>query len=213
MKNINIHILIVALFFLAGTPIVSFSQSSEEASGPQTLKKQFQNMLDKSESYTDYKVVKRTNLSQYSKAVQDSIGVSRIAISKLKSTVADQKSQIAQLSSRITDLENQLSKSEELRESLSFVGININKATYHWIVWLIIGALVVFGIFAFGSFMRSNGITSKVNKEYKELELEFELHKKKSQEKQLKMGRELQTERNLIEELKSKIKSRSTGKL
>ncbi len=212
MKKINIHILIIALFFFAMMPIVGNSQSSEETTGPQTLKEQFRDMLDKSESYTDYKVIKRTNLSQYSKAVQDSIRASRKEVSNLKSTVADQKSQIAQLSNRISDLEKQLSKSEELRESLSFVGININKATYHWIVWIIIGVLVVFGIFAFGSFMRSNNVTSKVNKEYKDLQLEFEEHKKKSQEKQLKMGRELQTERNSIEELRSKNKTKSSGR-
>jgi len=212
MKNINILILLILLFFLAGTPVVSFSQSSEESERAQTLRQQFQKMLDKSESYTDYKVVKKSNLSNYSKAVQDTIKVSRTKISSLKNTVADQKSQIGQLSNRISDLENQLSKSEELRESLSLIGININKSTYHWIVWIIIGVLAAFGFFAFGSFMRSNNITAKINKDYKELELEFDDHKKKSQEKQLKMGRELQTERNLIEELKSKIKSKSTGR-
>ena len=168
-------------------------------------------MLDKSESYAEYKVIKRSSLTQYSRAVRDSIGASKTEINALKSTVADQKSQISTLSNRITDLEAQLAESEELRESLSFLGINLNKATYHTAVWLIIGVLAAFGVFAYSSFMRSNKITAKTMKDYKALEVEYEEHKKKSHEKQIKMGRELQTERNNVEELKTKLKAKSPG--
>ena len=133
-------------------------------------------------------------------------------INSLKSTVADQKSQIGTLSSRITELEAQLAKSEGLRESLSFIGINLNKTTYHTIVWLIIGILAAFGVFAYTSFIRSKKITSKTKKDYKTLEVEYEEHKKKSHEKQIKMGRELQTERNNVEELKTKLKAKLPGK-
>ena len=165
--------------------------------------------MDKSETYTEYKVIKRSRLSQYSKAVQDSINANRNEIRSLKSKVADQQSKISTLSKRIEELEEKLAKSEELRESLWFLGVSLNKATYHVIVWLIIAGLVVFGGMAYTSFMRSNKITSKTKKEYKGLEVEYEEHKKKSHEKQIKMGRELQTERNRVEELKTKLKAKS----
>ena len=209
MKNTNLSILFVVSLFLCFSPVLSQSQSSTETSGNQTLKIQFREMLDKSESYTEYKVIKGTKLSQYSRAVQDSLKVNRNEIRTLKNQLNDQKSQITQLSKRITDLENQLEKSEELRESLSFLGINIPKVTYQLIVWIIIGVLTVFGVFAYSSFIRSNIVKSKTSKEYKALGEEFEDHKKKSHEKQIKMGRDLQTERNLIEELKTKIKAKS----
>ena len=120
---------------------------------------------------------------------------------------------VSSLNERISDLESQLAESEDLRESLSFLGINLNKATYHVIVWVIIAGLVVFGVFAYSSFIRSNAITAKSKKEYKTLELEYEEHRKRSHEKQIKMGRELQTERNRVEELKSKIKAKTPGKI
>lgn len=212
MKNNNLSVLLALLLFASFTPTFGQDASTTEPSGDQPLKSQFQEILDRSETYTEYKVIKRTDLRQYSKAVQDSLQTNRVEISTLKNTVDDQKSQISQLSKRITDLENQLAESEELRESLSLLGLNIYKTTYHLIVWLIIGVLLTFGIFAYTSFIRSNIITSKSIKEYKALELEFEDHKKKSHEKQLKIGRELQTERNKIEELKTKIKAKTTGK-
>ncbi len=169
-------------------------------------------MLESSESYTEYKVIKRTKLNEFSRAVQDSMAISRNQISALKSEVSDLKSQVKQLSSRITDLETQLAESEKLRESLVFLGIPMNKATYHMIVWVIIAGLAVFGVFAYTSFMRSNKVTSKTKKEMTELELEYDEHKKKSHEKQIKMGRELQTERNLVEELKTKLKAKQSSK-
>lgn len=212
MKNYNLANLFIISLFLLGTPLVSLSQTTEEANGDQSLKGQFQEMLDKSESYTEYKVIKRTNLTQFSKAVQDSLKVNRVEIKGLKETVADQSSQINTLSRRITDLETQLAQSEELRESLSFLGINLNKATYHTIVWVIIGVLAAFGAFAYTSFIRSNKVTAKSKKEYKALEVEYEEHKKKSHEKQIKLGRELQTERNRVEELKTKLKAKTSGK-
>lgn len=212
MKNINCTIPFAIILLLFITSLSSLAQSEDEAPGDQTLNTQFQEMLDKSESYTEYKVIKRTNLTQYSRAVQDSLNANRTQIKGLKNTVQDQEQQITTLSARITDLEAQLAESEELRESLSFLGLDLNKTTYHFIVWVIIGVLIAFGIFAYSSFMRSNKITAKTIKEYRALEVEYEEHKKTSHEKQIKMGRELQTERNAVEELKVKLKAKSSGK-
>jgi len=208
MKNTNLIYLLAFVLLLFVSPVPVHAQDAENV-GPQTLKRQFQEMLDKSETYTEYKVIKRSRLSQYSKAVQDSINANRNEIRSLKSKVAEQQNQISTLSKKIEELEEELAKSEELRESLLFLGISLNKATYHVIVWLIIAGLVVFGGMAYTSFIRSNKITSKTKKEYKALEVEYEEHKKKSHEKQIKMGRELQTERNRVEELKTKIKAKS----
>ena len=72
MKNTNLIYLTAITLFLLISPVFSQAQDTEDAEGPQTLKRQFQEMLDKSESYTDYKVIKRSRLSQYSKAVHDS---------------------------------------------------------------------------------------------------------------------------------------------
>jgi hypothetical protein len=205
MKNSNfVFILIFLLYSFSG-------YSQQEETGNQTLNEQFNEMLESSETYTEYKVIKRTTLGEFSRAVQDSLSESRSEIAGLNSEVSDLNGQVSQLTTRISDLEAQLEESERLRESLAFLGIEMNKATYHTLVWIIIGGLVVFGVFAYTSFIRSNRITSKTRKEIKEIELEFEEHRKKSHEKQIKMGRELQTERNLVEELRTKLKAKPSA--
>lgn len=212
MKNSNLAIIIL-LFFLANA---AFGQT-EEAN--KTLRSQFQGMLDASNTYRspetnkEFKIINRFSLDTYSRSVQDSIARYRTQLSSLKTEVSDLKSQVSQLTTRITDLESQLAESEKLRESLVVIGIPMKKGTYHLVVWIIIAGLAVFGIFAYTSFIRSNKVTSKTKKEMNDIEVEYDEHKKKSHEKQIKMGRELQTERNLVEELKTKLKAKpSSGK-
>jgi len=212
MKNTPFILTLAGILIVLNLSVISSVVIAQDISADQSLNEQFQEMLDNAESYTEYKVIKRTTLNQYSKAVQDSLSANRNDIRSLKSQVDDQKSQISQLSNRISDLEAQLATSEELRESLSFLGLNLNKSTYHMIVWGLIIGLTVFGIFAYSSFVRSNIITTKTKKDYAALEIEFDEHKKSAHEKQIKIARELQTERNTVEELKTKLKAKNPGK-
>jgi len=99
MKNTNLIYLLAFVLLLFVSPVPVHAQDAENV-GPQTLKRQFQEMLDKSETYTEYKVIKRSRLSQYSKAVQDSINANRNEIRSLKSKVAEQQNQISTLSKK-----------------------------------------------------------------------------------------------------------------
>ncbi|MDZ7604973.1 MAG: hypothetical protein U5K79_05150 [Cyclobacteriaceae bacterium] len=177
-----------------------------------SLGQQYQEMIGKAESYNEYKVIKNTLLGQYNKAVQDTIALSKTTITSLENKVDEQANQITQHSSKITSLENQLAESEKLRNSLTFLGIPLGKRFYHTIVWVIIAGLALFSTFAYSSFVRGNIVAKKTLKDKELLEIQFEEHRKTAHEKQLKMARELQTERNLVEELKGKMKGGTGSK-
>jgi len=189
------------------------AQTTDEPTVPSapSLGQQYQEMISKAESYNEYKVIKNSVLGQYNKAVQDTIALSKTTITSLENKVDEQANQITQTSSKVTSLENQLAESEKLRNSLTFLGIPFGKRLYHTIVWIIIGALALFSAFAYSSFVRGNIVAKKTLKDKENIEIQFEEHRKTTHEKQLKMARELQTERNLVEELKAKLKS-SSGK-
>lgn len=179
---------------------------NSQTSSP-SLSQQYQEMINKAESYNEYKVIKNSVLGEYNKAVQDSISQGKSTITTLETKVNEQASQIAQHSSKVSSLETQLAESEKLRNSLSFLGIPIGKGIYHSVVWVIIAGLALFSLFAYSSFIKGNIVTKKTQKDKELLEIQFEEYRKTSHDKQLKMARELQTERNLVEELKGKLKS------
>lgn len=213
MKNVKFPFLFGLVLFLYCIPSINYAQDTSGEEGEKDLRTQYNEMLESSESYTDYKVVKKSTLNQYSKAVRDSLQENRDEIKALKKETAEHKAKISQLSNKITELEGQLAKSEELRESLAFIGINMSKSTYHSIVWTLIGGLAIFGAFAYVSFVRSNSVTTATKKDFDKLQSEFEDHKANSYEKQIKIARELQTERNSVEELKTKLKAKTSGKV
>lgn len=211
MKNSNLFVLFTVALFLISAPVFCQAQSSSNTQEDQPLHTQFQEILDKAETYTEYKVIKITDLDTYSESLQDSLQAYSAEINTLKNEVIEQKSQVSPLNIRIAELEKQLAASEEMRDSYAMFGLS-NVKTYQWIVWIIFGSLTAFGIYAYTSYIRSNNLTSKTIMDYEVLELELQDNKKKSYEKQLKLGRELQTERNKVEDLKVSLKSKNTGK-
>jgi hypothetical protein len=83
-KFCNRHPIIVLVL-----PFQAFSQSEDTVQ--RSLKDQFQDMLESSESYTDYKVISKVKLNEYSTAVQDTISKSRNQIASLNAEVKELK--------------------------------------------------------------------------------------------------------------------------
>lgn len=73
-------------------------------------------------------------------------------------------------------------------------------------VWGIIFGLAVFVFLGYGSHIRSQKLFHVTRKEFMKLVDDFESLKKSAHEKKIKLGRELQTERNKVMELEARLK-------
>jgi hypothetical protein len=118
------------------------------------------------------------------KDAQNKLAVQNKAIDSLK---ADAASRAQSLSARIDEVD--------------VLGILLSKTTYNLIVWGLVGlfgltALVV--IARSGSFRREARYRTQL---YNELEEEFKTYKTKANDKEKKLARELQTERNKLDDL------------
>ena len=112
----------------------------------------------------------------------------------------------------ISELEVELKRTQEdleqvtlQRDRISFLGLELIKKNYSYIVWGIILVLMILVLVAYSRFISANRITDRVKKESAELELGLEEFKKSAREKETKLKRELQTEINTVEELKQKV--------
>ena len=95
-----------------------------------------------------------------------------------------------------------LESSNSLNGSIGFLGMEVSKTGYNIFVWIIIAALAI-GIGAvFMLFQRSNAVTTQTKKTFKELEREYNAHKEKARETQIRLKRELQTALNALNEQK-----------
>ena len=70
------HITITAIALLLFTTNI-FSQTPNEIVNLNTVEGQFQNLIDKSNSFQDYKVIKKTSLLKLQSNILDSLKVSK----------------------------------------------------------------------------------------------------------------------------------------
>jgi hypothetical protein len=123
----------------------------------------------------------------------------------LKDTIAKLDNQVVEKSNKITSLQNELKtqkaltnetqvkldKSVKLQDSITVLGMDIKKGVYTFSMYaFILGVLFLAGI-VFMLYKRSNTVTVRTKKEYKELKEEFEAHKKYALDRYTKMNMEL----------------------
>lgn len=111
--------------------------------------------------------------------------------------VAEQTKTIAGLQANVTAKEQALAQTD----SISFLGIDLTKSSYNLIMWglvLVIGAVAAIVIARTGGYRKEAVYRTTL---YNELEEEFKAFKAKANEKEKKLARELQTERNKLDEL------------
>ncbi|MEQ9022021.1 MAG: hypothetical protein RLN82_04575, partial [Pseudomonadales bacterium] len=103
----------------------------------------------------------------------------------------------------LAEVQARLDESLELNDTIYFLGIPFSKVGYHIMVWVIIIALAVLGVMAYFMFIRSNSVTKRAKREFDSLQAEYEEHKTKARETQVKLKRELQTAVNQLNERRS----------
>lgn len=167
----------------------------------QSLDNDFNQLMDKSETYDKYKVVSKTKINELWGDVQKEISSRDITIGELKRNSVEAKVTKDSLTARINTLTRRLNESEARNGGIPFLGIEIAHTVYHSVVWSIIGVLVV-GLIYFGfRFKMSGKVVDQLLLEKEALAAEHEDHKFNAHQKMLKTKRELQTALNKLEEL------------
>ena len=111
-------------------------------------------------------------------------------------TIEEQKLKIENLKAELNNTQNNLNQVTEEKDQISFFGIATDKSTYQTIMWVIVFALVLILVFFIYKYKQSNVLTKEAKKNLAENEAQFDEYRKKSLEKQQKLGRQLQDEKN-----------------
>ena len=169
-----------------------------------SLNEQYQFMLSRSKTINGYKLINPGRLATVWQSALDTLKKERVAFAKTKTKLGEQEQTIASLQSQINGQEKTLDTSNAKLNEISFLGISFAKGTYHAIVWSMI---VVLGIGLVIVIARSGKSISEAKHRtqlYDEITAEYQAFKTKANEQQRKLARELQDERNIVEELKNK---------
>ncbi|MDZ4843944.1 MAG: hypothetical protein SH857_00190 [Chitinophagales bacterium] len=190
------------LFFCVN---VGFAQETPETETPDsekpsldkgTISSQFDYVINESNRYQEYKVVKMEWLSKLKSHVADSLKAVQKELETTRQTVTSQKKEIEDLNGQVKNTNENLSSVNNEKNSIEFLGAQTNKSTYKTIMWTIVaGLLALLGFFIY-KFNSSNVLTTEAKKAFQELQTEFDNHKKSAREREQKLARQLQDELN-----------------
>ncbi|MDT3404644.1 hypothetical protein [Mucilaginibacter terrae] len=140
-------------------------------------------------------------LTAFYKNVTDTLRAERKKVKELQAKIAEQGKTVQNLQSDVSTKEQSLSESNSKVDAISLLGMSVSKSAYNSIMWglvIVFGAVAAIVIFQSGSARREAKYRIKL---YEELDEEYKAYKAKANEKEKKLARELQTERNKLDEL------------
>lgn len=171
-----------------------------------SLNGQYRFMLSRSKSSYGSKLINPARLNSLWQSVTDTIRKERIELTKDRLKISEQQQTIANLRAEVSGKENSLNDSNTKLNEINFLGISFTKGSYQMMVWSIILILAI-ALFIVIARSTKNILEAKHRTQlYDEISSEYQAYKSKSNEQQRKLARELQDERNIIEEMKNRGK-------
>ncbi|HPE82319.1 MAG: hypothetical protein KDC94_05570 [Aequorivita sp.] len=184
--------LILPLFFFS---LTITAQDSIQVN-KNTLNDQMTEAFDKSNSYQEYKVVKKKQLATLRRNILDSVSTLQKKIALMESEVSQERIAVDSLAQNLKNTQQNLIKAKEKEDGIEVFGILTSKATYNAIMWGIISILLLISGFLFYRFLNSHKITNAAQLKMAEMEIELEDYRRNSLEREQKLRRKLQDEIN-----------------
>jgi len=147
-----------------------------------TLKEQMDYVQEKTRIYEDFRAIREDMFQKMKKNAVDSLNAAKTEISGLKNRTRTLNLRIDSLNSSVGAISTDLDKMTKTKNSISLLGIEINKTAYNAVLWTIIAILAGILIAGFLGFQRNHKVTAQTKKEFEELKKEFEAYRKASRE-------------------------------
>ena len=167
-----------------------------EEAKPTTLEGVFQQLIDRSGSWQNFKMLDRGKLAAFQRSMTDSINGVRSQLVAEKQKVKENEATIKELNDKITEIQAALDQTKDQKDSVSFFGALVSKGLYNTIMWGIVLALASLLVLYIYKFSNGNVVTKKSINDLNELQEEYENYRKAAIEREQKVRRQLQDEIN-----------------
>jgi tetrahydromethanopterin S-methyltransferase subunit B len=180
-------------FLTAAFLTVTFFRAGGQSAMPDELtngsvKEQLKYLEEHTRIYENYRAIREDMFQKLKQNVSDTLTAANKKISMLNGNVAELKTTIDTLRSDLNRTKTNLETVTTSKNSISLLGIEVNKLTYNTVMWLIILGLAAALVIGFLIFKRNIMKTSTVNMELDELKEEFQAYRKTTREAREKMA-------------------------
>lgn len=197
--KINLQEMSNKIYMLAVFVLVSVFQMNAQTDSLKTetpIQDEFSALIQESNNYQGYKVVDYDKLIELRNTTRNYISELKEEIIVHKNTVDQQNDEIEKLKSELASTQEDLTRVSEEKDALMFLGMPFSKGGYKTMMWGIVAALLALLLIIFFRYKSSHAATKDARQKLQETEKEFDTYRTKALEKEQRLGRMLQDERN-----------------
>jgi len=166
-----------------------------------TLSERYAVMKDKSETFNEYKVIKEYILDGMWKLTNDSIKKVHGELAAAKKEIEELQLNLELAANTVKQKEDSMAEIEYASTHITVLGVDFTKNFFIGFVGLVLlGMLLLIGLVTGRLKMIYHSLKEKMDAENM-ISKEYENYKRKALEKQMKLSRELQNERNKMAEM------------
>lgn len=191
----RIFSILFILIFVFGNAQTA-SKDSLPASINGNLTQQFDYVFQKSNSFQEYKVIKKEYFALLKKNSNDSVNRFKKEVEQLKLQFSAYDENLQSLKDTLATTKSILKEVKNAQNSMNFLGISVAKSSYSMIMWGIVLLLLFLTLIILFRYKSAKTIANESLRSFEKLEEDFEDFKRKSLEKEQKLGRQLQDEIN-----------------
>jgi hypothetical protein len=186
--------------FLLMASAASFAQKPTDALiGDHSLRERYLIMKSKSQSYGAYKVIKETTLDGVWKINLDSLTAKKSALGEANGTIKDLQGQLDKKIAALSEKEKSMAAILHDSTHIAVLGMDMPKATFLTVMAITIAGLLLLLVLVIGRMKLQSNSLSERNLAVSALTSEYEDYKHRAMDKQTKLSRELQDERNKLQ--------------
>jgi hypothetical protein len=164
------------------------TSAMQEVLEKETLQEQLKFIESKTRIYESFRAIHEDIFQKIKKNAVDSLAKAKGRITELSGLNRTLENRIDSLNKSLSSTREDLDEVTRTKNSISVLGLSLNKITYNSIMWLIVAGLAfVLGI-GYITFKRGLKITNSTKKELSDLKAEYEDYRQKSREAREKMS-------------------------
>lgn len=188
MTKAFLRFTIVILILFAGSARGISQSVIPEILEQGTLKEQINYIEEKTRIYENYRAIREDMFQMIKRNAVDSLSKVHGQVNILAGMNKNLLARIDSLTISLTDTKTLLEEAVSTKDNIRVLGMNLNKAAYNSIMWIIVGILLILLVLGFLVFKRNISVMLRTKKDLDELKVEFEAYRQKKRIEIEKMG-------------------------
>lgn len=190
MKKNHVKFVAALLLFALLAPVAPLLHAQSGAIAvldSAALESQLEYIHSNTRVYNDFRAIRDDIFVKLKGNVIDTLNAEKLEVAQLNSRLSERNFQIETLNTDLARTVNERDEAIKTKNSLSILGIQMNKAVYNSVMWFIVLGLAVLAVIMLVLFRRSFAVTSQTKNELETTQNEFDEYRKSAREKYEKL--------------------------